>query len=168
MSLDGRPVTAVVRQTRDRLNPSKLILAARIGNGRLRMTELESPARRKLSITLRELFLVTLIAALGISLLLQRMQKSESQPAPSRSLLHVPGPVKYRFWHQRGERGSGTGTIGSGNEWQNADGISFFETFIVVFRSDGGRLIPREGMTYFDWIPRDDSSASQSAPSGSH
>lgn len=132
------------------------------------MTELESPTRRKLSISLRELFLVILIVAIGLAFFVQQLRESRSKAAPSQSLFHVQGPVKYRHWHQRGDRGSGTGVLGSGNEWQNADGIDFFETFIVVYRSDGGRLIPREGMTYFDWIPRDGAPASPSPPAGSH
>lgn len=132
------------------------------------MTEPETPARRKFSITLRELFLVILIAALGLALVMQRTQRVESNAAASRSLLHVNGLVKYRYWHQRGDRGSGSGLRGSGSEWQLADGIDFFETFIIVHRSDGGRLISREGLTYFDWMPRDDSAAIPSPPAGSH
>ena len=129
------------------------------------MTQLEAPARRRLSITLRELFLVILIAALGLTILIQRTRQPGSIDHSFRSLLHIDHAVKYRYWHQHGDRGSGTGKIGSGTEWQNANGIDFFETFIVVHQSNGGRLIPRDGLTYFDWMPRDDSST---APSTAH
>lgn len=123
---------------------------------------------RRFSITVRELFLVILIVAMAL-MLVQRNSSNIPSDASSRSLFRIDYPVKYRHWHQHGDRGSGTGIIGSGTEWQYANGIDFFETFIVVRRSDGGQLVPREGLTYFDWVPRDDDAAATStATNASH
>ncbi|MDP1563311.1 MAG: hypothetical protein Q8M16_18170 [Pirellulaceae bacterium] len=109
----------------------------------------EKASRRFVSFTLRELLLLAVIAAL---IILYISRPSSVWKTDSKALYSVHSPIEYRYWHQRGPNGSGTGQIGSGSEWQPAIGIEVFDQFVILYLDNGvDRMVEREGLRWFDW-----------------
>ena len=102
-----------------------------------------------LSLSLRELLLLIVIAALVIMYFLPRKQVPRYN---SNASFQLSAPIEYRYWQQRGNSGTGTGRIRSGNEWRPANGIEVFENFVILHLDDGvDKMIEREGLQWFDW-----------------
>ena len=109
----------------------------------------ERSRRWPLSFTLRELLLLIVVASLAI---LYFIRPAPSWISNSNAPFSINSPIEYRYWHQQGPNGSGTGQIGSGNEWRPAKGIEVFENFIILHLDNGvDRMIEREGLQWFDW-----------------
>ena len=101
------------------------------------------------SLSVRELLLVFAVCAM---ILLYFVRPSENVRSPSKSLYSIEAPIEYRYWHQRGPSGSGTGFIGTRSAWQSAEGIEVFENFVILhIDKDYDRMIQRDDLTYFDW-----------------
>ena len=112
---------------------------------------LSQPPRSIISLTLREVLLLVVI--IGLALAFVRWSDTPP-PATSRSLYSSTQPIEYRYWHQRGPSGSGSGSLGSGNEWLSAKKIDVFETFVLVHQDNGLiRRIETDSLVYFDWRP---------------
>lgn len=123
--------------------------------------------RRWHSLTLRELCLVVLCVSIGLGWWTQ-VSTVRGRPALNRSLHHVGQPVRYRYWHQRGNQGSGSGTLGSGSEWKTATRLDFFENYILVHEPDHSRMIPLKDLTYFDWMLAPNPSPATPTPTAGH
>jgi hypothetical protein len=123
--------------------------------------------KNQLSFSIRELLLLVVIAALVIMYFLPRDRTSTINPSAP---FQISSPIEYRYWHQRGASGSGTGQIGSGNEWRPAIGIEVFDNFVILHLEDGvDRMIEREGLQWFDWRRVEESgNASIAAPVAIH
>ncbi len=124
--------------------------------------------RSALSLNLREIFLLITIIALILGYFVNRTYQAQNHVV-SKALFTQEGPIRYRFWHQYGPEGSGTGAIGSGNEWKNAEKLEFFENFVIIYEEDGWhRMVERADLRWFDWQSIDPpaSSASGGASSG--
>lgn len=144
------------------------------GIGHIDLNELNQTTqrtrRRSLSFSLRELLLLFVIASLA---LIYFVRPSLSSKASSNAPFSIDSPIEYRYWHQLGPNGSGTGQIGSGDEWKPAKGIEVFENFIILhLQGDVDRMIEREGLQWFDWRKVGSSSqngnAVRAAPSSTH
>jgi hypothetical protein len=109
------------------------------------------PARSRpfLSLSIRELLLLVVVAALATMYFLPRVEKPQTN---SKALYQIQEPIEYRYWHQRGNTGTGTGPIGSGSEWLPADGIEVFDHFVILHRKGGiDRMVEQAGLRWFDW-----------------
>lgn len=109
----------------------------------------QTSKRQVISFTLRELLLLVVIASLAMMYFNRPFNDLKTH---SKALFSLHVPIEYRYWHQRGPNGSGTGQIGSGNEWQPAIGIDVFENFVILHLENGiDRMVEREGLQWFDW-----------------
>ena len=105
-----------------------------------------SPPRRKFSISVRELLMVIAIVALLLTIFFQQPGTKPIPNSPN-ALYSIDQPVRFRFWHQRADRGAGVI-----DGWSSADGLSFYDDYIIAHHQDGGQLIPREHLTHFSWV----------------
>lgn len=111
--------------------------------------------RSALSLNLREIFLLITIFGLVLAYFVNR-----SYTAPrivnSKASYSEQGPLLYRYWHQDGDKGSGTGQIGSGDEWKPAIGIDLFDDFIILHQENGMHIVvQRENLKWFHWRSTD-------------
>lgn len=98
---------------------------------------------------LREVLLLFVIAALAS---IYFVRQSRNASGNSRAPFSLSAPIEYRYWHQHGSAGTGTGQIGSGDEWKPAQGIEVFKNFIILHLDDGlDRMVEREDLRWFDW-----------------
>lgn len=104
------------------------------------------PATRRkfFSISIREALLILAIAGLLFSIVFRSGTLGLNRP---KALFTVDQPVRIKYWHQRGDRGSGT------SDWRNVDGLSFFENYVVVHDDSRGEIILLDDLTDFRWIP---------------
>lgn len=132
-------------------------------------SQMTSNNRSIVSLSLRELFLVTTIVAMILGFLFFRRSNALSRINNSKALVAESGDIEYRYWRQIGPNGSGSGQRGSGNEWQPATGIEIFPDFILIHRDSGVRqMMEREGLQYFDWRPREATGNTRTAPPSGH
>jgi len=89
---------------------------------------------------------------------------NEDSKALSKAFYCVEQPLFYRYWRQVGPNGGGTGQIGSGSEWREANQIEIFDEIIISSVWDGvSQLLQREGLSCFDWQPLDRTMLKQAA-----
>ena len=125
--------------------------------------------RSMVSLSIRELLLITAIVALILWFVIFKKTDTTQRNKNSKALVSEVGPIEFRYWRQIGSNGSGSGLRGSGNEWRNAEGVDIFEDFIVIHHDNGlQEMMQREGLEYFDWRPRKQSSQKGAAPSSGH
>lgn len=112
--------------------------------------------RSIVSVSLRELFLITTIVAMILGYLFLQKRNIVTRVKNSNALVSESGDIEFRYWRQVGATGTGSGQIGSGNEWISAKGIEIFPDFIIIHRDSGVRqMMEREGLEHFDWRPQE-------------
>ena len=115
---------------------------------------------------MRELLLLVVIVALAMMYFFPRNRTSNTNP---NALFQISAPIEYRYWRQQGTSGSGTGQLGSGNEWLPAKGIEVFDHFVILHLDNGvDRMIQREGLEWFDWRRIEGSKKGPAKPVSSH
>jgi len=120
----------------------------------------------RFSFSLRELLMLILIASLVCYYFVRPSNQDNRNP---NALFSLSSPIEYRYWHQIGPKGSGTGQIGSGSEWQSANGIEVFENFIILYSDNGFyRMVEREGLQWFDWRKTDGTGSKRMAAGPIH
>ena len=122
------------------------------------------------AVSLRELLLIAVIVALVVFFFVRPTSpKADSTQVVSKALYSVDVPIQYRYWLEVDGQGSGTGAIGSGNEWRNAKGIEGFDEFVILhLDGDVDRMVELVGMKWFDWKRVDSSPTLQPTPLSSH
>ncbi len=117
--------------------------------------------RKFFSITIRETLLILAIVALVFSIV---FRSRSSIIGGSKALMTVDQPLRVKYWHQRGNKGSGS------SSWRNAEGLSFFENYVIVHYAEGGEMIFIDDLTDFRWLPDPNRPPNKSAatPAGTH